>query len=54
MKESKPRTSIKWVEAKHQLAMVRQNPILLTTILVVSALLIVFVIYPIVKVTGQP
>jgi iron(III) transport system permease protein len=50
MKESKPKTFTRWIEAKHQLAMVCRNPILLATILAVSALLVVFVIYPIVKV----
>ncbi len=50
MKESKSNTPTRWIEAKHELAMVCRNPMLLTAILVVSALLVVFVIYPIVKV----
>ncbi|NLJ60189.1 MAG: iron ABC transporter permease [Firmicutes bacterium] len=47
MEENRSKRSIRWVEAKHQLAMVCRNPILLTTILVVPALLIMFVIHPI-------
>jgi iron(III) transport system permease protein len=50
MKESNSNTSTRWIEAKHELAMVCRNPMLLTAILAVSALLVVFVIYPIVKV----
>ena len=50
MEENQSNRSIRWIEAKHELAMVCRNPILLTTILVVSALLIIFVIYPIFQV----
>jgi iron(III) transport system permease protein len=50
MEENQSKRFNRWIEAKHELAMVCRNPMLLATILLVSALLIVFVIYPIFQV----